>query len=163
MIRGARSSPSTSNRESGFREVVGDSVSIDVISGGWQAARAEKALHDWFFFRAGRASTLDLVVCHNDAMAQGARRALRRRSADEGVAELAAVPILGCDGRPEEGVEMVRQGELTATVVMPSTSSRAVEILSAYWSERQMAGGETLLPSSLPPVDDLQPRTRATT
>jgi ABC-type sugar transport system substrate-binding protein len=160
LIRGASASPSAVSRELGFREVVGDQVSIHVITGRWQEARAEKALDDWLRFRAG-AGELDLVVSQNDAMARGARRALRRHSPEGEATGLAAIPILGCDGLPEEGQEMLRQGELSATVAMPPTSSRAIEILAAWWSQGEVLREATLLPSSLPPVGQLEPLRRA--
>lgn len=162
LIRGASSSPSTLSREEGFREVVGDAVGIRTITGRWQAARAEKAVDDWLRFGTGRARELDLVVSQNDAMARGALEALRRHHTPKGkTAALAATPILGCDGLPEEGARMVRNGELAATVVMPPTSARAIEILAAHWSRGEVVKEQTLPPFSLPPVDRLEPRPRA--
>jgi ABC-type sugar transport system substrate-binding protein len=157
LLRGAPATPSAVGREAGFREVVGDRIRIHGISGHWQAARAEKALDDWLRFGADRPRQVDLVVSQNDAMARGARRALRRHSSQGRAAALAATPILGCDGLPGEGARMVRQGELAATVVMPPTSSRAIEMLAAYWSRGEVAREQTLPPSSLPPVDQLEP------
>jgi ABC-type sugar transport system substrate-binding protein len=163
LILGARATPSTVSRQEGFREVVGDRVEIHVIEGRWQAERAEKALNDWLRFGAGRTQQVDLIVSQNDLMARGARSALHSHESKGGAAGLAAVPILGCDGLPDEGMEMVRTGELAATVVLPPTSPRAIEILAAHWSRSEVVKEQTLLPSSLPPVDQLEPRQRTKT
>jgi ABC-type sugar transport system substrate-binding protein len=165
LVLGARATPSTKSREAGFREVVGDAVEIHEIEGNWQEDRAQQALSDWLRFNLGRGRTVDLIVCQNDSMARGARRALqlyesRSSKPSPGGGGLAATPILGCDGLPDEGAEMVRAGELAATVVMPPTSPRAVEILDAYWQRGSVVDEETLLPASLPPVEKLEPLAR---
>lgn len=160
LVRGARGTPSTVSRESGFREVVGDRVMIHAIDGLWQEARAYKALENWLRFEGARAPRVDLVVCQNDLMARGALRALRDHEAKGGAPGLATIPILGCDGLSDEGAEMVDSGELAATVVMPATALRAVEILDSYWRSGEVRTEETLLPSPLPPIRQLQPRSR---
>lgn len=158
LVRGAAGTPSTSEREAGLREVVGDAFEIQTIDGLWQEARAQRALEAWLRFGGARSRSLALVVSQNDSMARGARQALRDHAAKVGAPELANVPMLGCDGLPGEGVEMVRSAELAATVVMPPTSARAVEILDAYWRRGTAAAAETLLPDSLPPVQELRAR-----
>jgi ABC-type sugar transport system substrate-binding protein len=160
LILGAHGSPSAVSRESGFREVVGDRLDVRTIDGQWQAKRAEEALVDWLRFGLGRNREVDLIVSQNDSMAQGARRALHHHQAKGGTTGVADTPILGCDGLPREGVEMVRKGELTATVVMPPTSARAIEVLDAFWRRGEVLDRETLLPVSLPPVEQLEPLRR---
>jgi ABC-type sugar transport system substrate-binding protein len=160
LVIGAHNNPSTVSREEGFREVVGSRLDVRVVEGKWQADRAEEALRDWLRFGSERAREVDLVVCQNDSMASGARRALQRHESEAGVGGLAAVPILGCDGVPDEGQEMVRSGELTATVVMPASSPRAIEMLHAFWQRGEVRGQEILKPTSFPPVERLAPTRR---
>lgn len=160
LILGASGSPSAVRREEGFREVAGDRLQIRVIEGQWQAARAEEALTDWIRFGLGRKREVDLIVSQNDAMAQGARRALRLHEERGGTPGLGETPMLGCDGLPREGLEMIRKGDLTATVVMPPSSPRAIEVLDAYWRRGEVLDRETLLPSSLPPLDEVEPLRR---
>jgi ABC-type sugar transport system substrate-binding protein len=156
LVLGAHNMSSAVSREQGLREVIGNRLAIQVVEGKWQAERAEEALRDWLRFGAKRAQQLDLVVSQNDAMALGARRALERHESEAGAGGLGALPILGCDGLAEEGMEMVRRKELTATVVVPATSPRAVEILDAFWRRGEVRDQETLAPSSFPPVEQLE-------
>jgi len=160
LILGAQNAPSAVSREKGFREVVGNRLDVRVIEGKWQAERAEEALSDWLRFGSKRAREVDLIVSQNDAMALGARRALQSHESGGGAGGIAAIPIVGCDGLPDEGVEMVRRKELTATVVVPASSPRAVEILDAFWQRGEVLDQETLVPTSLPPLEQLAPLRR---
>jgi ABC-type sugar transport system substrate-binding protein len=160
LILGTHDAPSSVSREEGFREVVGDRLDVHTIEGKWLAERAEEAVADWLRFRSKAARALELVVSHNDSMALGARRALKRQQSEGGASGLGDIPIVGCDGLSEEGAEMVRRNELTATVVMPSTSPRAVEILDTFWKRGEVHREETLAPTSLPPVESLRPVAR---
>jgi ABC-type sugar transport system substrate-binding protein len=160
LILGANSAPSSASRERGFREVAGSRLDVRTIEGKWQAERAEAALSDWLRFGSTRAGEVDLIVSQNDSMAQGARRALQSHEAGGGARGVAAIPIVGCDGVPDEGAEMVRGRELAATVVMPATSVRAVEVLDAFWERGEVLSHETLVPTSLPPVEELAPLRR---
>lgn len=157
LILGARNTPSAVSREEGLREVVGNRLEICAIEGKWQAERAEEALGDWLRFGAKRAREVDLIVSQNDSMAVGARRALQRHESEAGVSGLAAIPIVGCDGLAGEGMDMVVKGELAATVVMPASSPRAVEILDAFWQRGDVLHPEPLVPTSLPAVERLEP------
>ena len=46
--------------------------------------------------------------------------------------EWARVPFFGCDGLPQGGQREVDEGQLAATVVIPSCAGQAVE-LAAKW------------------------------
>jgi len=87
-------------------------------------------------------------------MAAGARTALRDHRP-----EWASLPFLGCDGLPEGGQRMVAQGDLVATVVTPSNTGPALEIVSRWLRTQQTPSREVLLPPrSHPPEDHIRPR-----
>jgi hypothetical protein len=75
-----------------------------------------------------------------------------------GSPEIAKIPIIGCDGLPDEGQTMVRTMKIDATVVMPPSSPTALEILSEYWQQGARTLSATLPPTSFPPIDELDPR-----
>ena len=61
--------------------------------------------------------------------------------------------MIGCDGLEQEGKPMLARGELVATVVVPPTTPKALELLAAYWASGVRPGGIMLLDSeSLPPL-----------
>jgi ABC-type sugar transport system substrate-binding protein len=159
LITGEAASPAAAERKRGFVETVGGAIDVHVLDGQWSAAGAEKALADWFRIGAERGRPIDLVVCHNDAMAEGARKALARQAASSGRKEIALVPIIGCDGLREEGLAMLSRGELVATVVVPPTTPPALEMLRRYWDSGAKPAATVLVEASpYPPLDQASPR-----
>lgn len=157
LLLGDQAAPSVVERRSGFLEVVGDRVKVKELHGRWQRDRAETVVNHLFGI-GGTRNRPDLFVCQNDPMAAGVRAALDNQAAALGVGGIAAIPIIGCDGLPDEGQRMVRARQITATVVMPPTSPQALELLNDYWSKGVRTVSSTLSPTSYPPVDELKPR-----
>jgi ABC-type sugar transport system substrate-binding protein len=124
---------------------------VHVVEGQWTEDSAHRAVLDWFRLGVGRNQQIRAIVCQNDAMAGGARRALL----DHGAA--AQVPLLGCDGLVDEGQRLVRQSQLAGTIVMPKTSGRAIDLLSAFWERGERADVVELPPTSFPPLSELRP------
>ena len=155
LVTGEASSAAAVARKRGFLETIAGRLSVHELDGRWSAKGAEKALGEWFRVGAERDRPLDLVVCQNDAMASGARSALLRQAASSGRRELERVALVGCDGLEEEGRSMVARGELAATVVMPPTTPRALEILRRYWDAEARSDTVLLEASSHPALDAL--------
>ena len=94
------------------------------VNGDWTEAGGEKAVVSWLRLKTAEAFRPDVVACQNDSMAVGARKALREHRREWG-----ALPFLGCDGLPEGGQKMVAEGALAATVVTPSNTGPALELV----------------------------------
>lgn len=157
LVLGDRTAPSTEERRRGFLDVVGTTVSVQELQGGWQVDRAESATSNLIRISGGK-RRVDLFVCQNDPMAAGVRAALDRLAAELDAPEIGKTPIIGCDGLPDEGQRMVRERKIDATVVMPPTSPKALEMLDGYWRSGVHAAEVTLPPSSYPQIDALGPR-----
>ena len=157
LVLGVDGAPSTLERREGFMEVAGDHVTVQELHGRWLMDRAEAAVNH-FLGIGGAKNTVALFVCQNDPMAAGVRAALDNQARLLGSAEIAKIPIIGCDGLRDEGQRMVGAKKIDATVVMPSSSPRALEILSKYWHEGVRTLNAILPPTSFPPVDALNPR-----
>ena len=94
------------------------------------------------------------MACQNDSMAVGARKALLEHRRD-----WTALSFLGCDGLPEGGQRLVAQGLLAATVVTPSNTGPALEIVARWLQTKETPPREVLLaPRSHPPEDQIRPR-----
>jgi ABC-type sugar transport system substrate-binding protein len=131
-------------RLSGFEEALrGRPYEIKAVNAEWTAASAEMAVKAWLRLRTSELFSPSVVVCQNDLMARGARRALESHRP-----EWARLPFLGCDGLPEGGRREVDEGRLAATVVIPSCAGPAVE-LAARWAS---GGGLPPLHTVLPPT-----------
>jgi ribose transport system substrate-binding protein len=95
------------------------------------------------------------VVCQNDCMTIGARKALIELPVAERKPWL-DIPFLGCDGVRKTGQEWVRTGQLRATVVIPPMAGHALEMLVKAIDSGSMPAERTLCsPRSFPDIADL--------
>jgi ABC-type sugar transport system substrate-binding protein len=125
-------------------------VLTTVLNGDWTADGAERAVASWLRLKSTEAVGIDLVASQNDAMAAGARKAIRELRRDwEGI------PFTGCDGLPEGGVRLVDTMQLAATIVKPTTAGRAVELVGQALSGRTIPLEVVLHPRSYPPLEEL--------
>jgi ABC-type sugar transport system substrate-binding protein len=150
-LHGPHASTAAQERFRGLEEVLasGPVMRLIVLDGHWSGESAERAVAHWLRLRSSAATRLDLVAAQDDAMAAGARRALR-----------AAVPCLGLGGVPDVGQRMVNEGALAATVIVPSSTGVAIEHL-ARWLRRGVVPASIVLPvRSYPAEPDALGRVR---
>jgi inositol transport system substrate-binding protein len=157
-VQGSTRSLAARDRTAGMQEAVkGTAIEVSLLEGGWAADEAREAARRWLAIVA-RNQRIDLVGCQNDQIALGVLDALVSVGRELGKPDLARTPVLGCDGTPSVGQALVRQGQLVATVVLPRSSGRAVELVA-----RTLASGEVppalvmLPPRSLPEEGALSP------
>lgn len=123
------------------------------LRGDWTVRSAEAAVTSWLRLKSTEGLRIDAVVSQNDSMASGARAAIRASRSD-----WSALPFTGCDGLPEGGRRMVASGELTATLIKPTTTGPAVELI-ARTLRGQAAPPEVVLHAeSHPPLETLARR-----
>jgi len=110
----------------------------------------------WLSLKTSEGLRPDLVGCQNDAMAAGAGKAL---AAFVVRPELAAVRLTGCDGLVDGGRRLVDEGRLAATVITPSNTGPAIDLVARALAERRQPQAELLLePAPYPKTDALGPR-----
>jgi ribose transport system substrate-binding protein len=149
------SAPAIDRRRAMQEAINGSRLQVmKTLAGDWTEASMERAVNFWLTIASGEPP--DAVVCQNDAMALGARRAILARRPD-----WSNVLYLGCDGLPDEGARYVKENLLAATVAKPTTAGLGVEVAA-----RALRGGvltpPTALPvQSIPAIDDLVERGRA--
>jgi ribose transport system substrate-binding protein len=152
-VQGSASNSSAQIRLAGVREgLAGSRVEIvDVLDGNWTAEFTEMMVGGWLRMVMARKLQIDLIGCQNDQMAVGAKTALKSAAGLLNQPEIANIPVTGVDAVPSFGQRLVSQGELLASVIMPSTAKAAVESLS-----RVLTGGQSarevivLKPTSFP-------------
>jgi ABC-type sugar transport system substrate-binding protein len=153
-IEGPPDTAAAGGRRQGFEEEIrGTALEIGrVLHGDWTQESAERALGSWLRLKTSEAFRPDLVVCQNDAMAVGARRAMRAYRP-----EWAAVPLIGCDGLPAGGQKLVADRELVATVVKPTTAGPAVELAARALGGEPAPPVLILKPTSHPAEREIEP------
>jgi ABC-type sugar transport system substrate-binding protein len=151
-IRGPLGISSAARRFEGLQEALhGSSINISTVSSDWTGEGGQRAMTEWLqVLRKGELSRF-AVGAQNDAMAMGARSALAAPSVTRSNPSVSRIPIVGCDGTPDYGRRLVTAGKLTATVVMPPTTGRAVNEIASVLGGRGRPDAEILLtPSSFP-------------
>jgi len=135
-------------------------VKVKTLKGDWTQQSGYHAIQSWLTLSTSRELNIGMVVCQNDDMALGARRAfeeivdLKERDA------WLRLPITGCDGVPKAGQTWVRQERLAATIICPPLLGDAMQILaSSRMTGRQPEERTFSSAASCPPLGDLK-RTR---
>jgi ABC-type sugar transport system substrate-binding protein len=154
-VQGASGNDATAERAAGMHQTKPPGVEVRILRGVWTAESAHHAASSWLKLSIAKQLDLGAVAAQNDAMALGARKAFEELATAE---RLAHLPFLGCDGLPGSGQAAVRNGELTATIVIPPSAGHAVELLaSALHGGTQPAECSYQAASSYPPLSSLKP------
>jgi ABC-type sugar transport system substrate-binding protein len=158
-IQGSPRSLASRERTAGMQEATAGAPFEVVLAGGdWSPAFAGRTVREWLRLAVGGRRPFDLVCCQNDHMAGGVLEALAAAAAESGKPEFARIPVAGCDGAPEVGQKMVREGRLVATVVLPRVAGPAVEEVAALLARGERpASVITHAATSFPPLAQLAP------
>jgi ABC-type sugar transport system substrate-binding protein len=154
LVTGESRSQAAIDRQRGFERMVGSRFDVHVLHGRWSSESAAQAMADWFRVGARRQTPIGLIVCQNDTMAAGVRRALAEQARASGRSDLAQVPLVGCDGLQQEGRAMVSRGELAATVVLPATTPPALQLLRRFWDSAAQSRTLLLEGTPFPSLDE---------
>ena len=157
-LQGPTSASAARERLVGTQEAIaGSPLQLVVLEALWTEESADQVVRKWLRLKTTEGLRIDAVACQDDAMARGTRRAF------EGTPEIArqwgAVPYLGIDGVPSVGQRMVKDGLMTATVVMPSNTGPALDAIGRWLRSGTMPAASIRVPiSSFPPEEQLRPR-----
>ena len=152
VVQGPSESTTAAHRHEGLVSGLRSS-GIDIrtaLRGDWSARSAESAVTSWLRLKSTEGLRIDAVVSQNDAMASGARAAIRASRSD-----WSALPFTGCDGLPEGGRRMVASGELAATLIKPTTTGPAVELIARTLRGQAPPSEVVLHAESHPPLETL--------
>jgi ABC-type sugar transport system substrate-binding protein len=158
FVKGMASSSSTVERFAATeQELRGSGVAIvSEVDGQWSEDTSAREVERWMkLMTAFKDKRVDIVACHSDVMARGARRGLQAAADALGRLDLARLPVLGADGLPDVGQRMVDTGGLAATIVLPSPTGPALETLAAAFFRKGAPSPEILLPPRSYPAEDV--------
>jgi serine/threonine protein kinase/ABC-type sugar transport system substrate-binding protein len=129
-IQGPLGTSSAVRRHAGIQEILrGSSIEIFTVHSDWTLAGGARAMLDWARVFQKRKLPRFIVAAQNDAMAMGARDAMQMIAVERG-GSTDGVSFCGCDGSPDYGQRLVTEGKLASTVVLPSSSGRAIAELA---------------------------------
>jgi len=154
-IEGPFNSTATQLRTKGMLSTKPSAVQLKMLKGDWTERSAHNAAKSWLSLGSSRELQIRGVICQNDAMAMGARKAFVDLTEKDRERWL-SIPFTGCDGVTKTGQDWVRRGLLKATIITAPAAGTALEILAKAVSVGSMPPDRTLIPPrSFPPIDEL--------
>lgn len=119
-ITALMSSSPAQERHQGFAQAMEGHDELDYVyyEGDWSSDTSYRVVKE--YIQSGRCP--DIVFCHNDGMATGAYKAVVENGLE------GQIKIFGIDGMPDEGLEYVQLGHLTASYVYPTCGERIVRL-----------------------------------
>lgn len=155
-IEGPVSTMAAQLRTKGMMTTKPDAVALKTLKGDWTERSAQRAMQSWLSLASSRQLHIQAVICQNDAMAMGARKAMGDLT-EEDREKWQQLPFTGVDGVSKTGQEWVKQGFLQATIITAPAAGTALEILTKALHGGTMPPERTLLPpKSFPSIAELQ-------
>ena len=156
LIQGPGENLAAKQRTTGMYETKTSGVQVKAMKANWTEASAYKAVSSWLKLSTSQPSTLDAIVAQDDSMAVGARKAFQESQNSASRDRWLAMPFLGIDGMPKTGQAYVRQGLLTATIIVPTNTDTAIEMLATALRTGKNPPEKTLTGAkSFPAIEEL--------
>jgi ribose transport system substrate-binding protein len=158
-VEGPSTSSAASLRTKGMLSTKPRGVEVKMLKGDWSETSAQHSVKSWLALSTSRQLNIRAVVCQNDAMAMGARKAFADLT-DADRDQWLNTPFTGCDGVTRTGQEWVRAGHLRATVVIPPMAGLALELFASAVSTGSMPPERTMCaPRSFPALGEIGAKT----
>ena len=159
-IEGPFNSTATQLRTKGMLSTKPAKVEMKMLKGDWTERSAHNSVKSWLSLGSWRQLQIRGVMCQNDAMAMGARKAfidLTERDREQWL----SIPFTGCDGVTKTGQDWVRRGLLKATIITAPAAGIALEILAKAVDAGSMPPDRTLIPPrSFPSIEELRGKSK---
>jgi ABC-type sugar transport system substrate-binding protein len=152
-IEGPSSSDAAPRRTRGMLQTKPANVQFRALKAQWTEASSYKAVSSWLQLSVSRELGVNAVVCQDDAMAIGARKAFEDKTTGTERQRWLSIPYTGVDGTPQNGQAWVNSHILAATIVVPPNSSIALEMMVKALQTKTMPPERTLTaPIPYPPL-----------
>lgn len=155
-IQGPSETTAAKDRTVGFQSTLPSNIQATILKGQWTEESAMRCVNSWLKLTASVKTRIDLVAAQNDVMAIGARKVFSTLSSIEERERWMRVPYLGVDGLSKTGQAWVREGLLTATVVVPAMAGQALRLMaSAIFASKAVPERTLTVPESMPSIEKL--------
>jgi len=160
-IQGPSTSPVSILRTRGMEQAKPKNIKLITMKGTWTEESAFNAVSSWMKLSTSQKLPIDMITCQNDAMAMGARKALKELASEGARDKWASLPFTGCDGLVNTGQKYVRNHFLAATVVILPITGYAIEkLVHAIYTHSQPPEILLTSPTSFPTLDEMRARKR---
>ncbi len=162
LIQGPAENLAAKQRTTGMYETKPVAVQVKLMKANWTEASAYKLVSSWLKLSTSQQTPIDVVAAHDDSMALGAKKAFQEIAAGAARDQRLAAPFLGIDGMPKTGQAWVQRGLLAATIIVPTNTGEAIDILAHALQTGTMPPEKTLTtPKSFPAIEELTKRVRS--
>jgi ribose transport system substrate-binding protein len=163
-ITGPGSNPAFKTRSEGMESTKPVNIQLRAMAGKLTEQSGYDVILQWLSLSTSWTSPVQLVAAQNDNMAMGARKAFIEKATGETRERWSNLLYTGCDGCPGQGEKWVREGSLHASVVLPSSAGRALEMMAhALETSEQPPERTELSPRPLPELEKLAARAHTKT
>jgi ribose transport system substrate-binding protein len=155
-ILGPTSNPAFQMRTAGMEAAKPANVQLRTLPARLTEQSGYDVVTNWLGLTTSHTSPVKLVAAQNDSMAMGARRAFSERMIGRARDHWGRLPYIGCDACPQSGQKWVQQGLLTASILLPPSAGRALELMAkAVQSPQSVSERTQLSPLPFPPIEKL--------
>ena len=145
-------------RTAGMQSVLPSNIRVSGLRANWTEDGATRSVSSWLNLTAANKLRVDLVAAQNDVMVVAARKIFQHISDSSERDRWLSLPYTGSDGLVKSGQAWVREGVLTATVVMPVSAGHAVKLMLDFLAKpSQVSERNWLSPESYPALSQLRP------
>jgi ribose transport system substrate-binding protein len=131
-LQGPSASSVSQQRSIGMQETKPVNVNLKILkSANWTEASGYQAASAWLRLSTSQKEPVDLIVCQNDSIAMGAKKAFREHTTSDERTAHVEPRFTGVDGMRRTGQDWVDRGLLAATVIVPAVTVPALELLVA--------------------------------
>ena len=155
-VQGPANNSAAIQRTAGMESLKPQNINLKFLRSQWTPESAQQAVAAWLRLSTSRAETIHAVGCQYDGIAMGARKAFEETFNVADRERWLRLPFMGVDGLPDEGQAWVKQGVLAATVVAPTTTKTAIELLAQAFEKGDQPPSRTLIDlKSYPSIEEL--------
>jgi ribose transport system substrate-binding protein len=162
LVQGPSESLAAKQRATGMSETKPVSVQVKSMRANWTEANAYKVVSSWLRLSTSQQTRIDVIAAQDDSMALGARKAFQEIASTGLRDQYMTTPFLGIDGMPSTGQEFVRRGLLAATIVVPTNTGDAMEMMARALQSGTVPPEKTYTHAkSYPAIEDLAKKAKS--
>ncbi len=155
-ILGPTESATVKDRKAGFEATCPKNLRVTLLRGKWTEESGHRSMATWLKLGVSSKVSIVAIAAQNDAMAMGARKAIKEIGNPQEREKWLSLPFTGADGLPKTGQTWVRSGWLAATVVSPPMAGQAVQLMvKALRTGENVPERTVTFLESYPPIEKL--------
>jgi ABC-type sugar transport system substrate-binding protein len=136
VVTGPSRSAAAPERLEGLRSKIRSDIEIhETEAGQWTEAAGIMAFNSFYGVFKSRHTRIHAIVGQSDDIAMGAREAALAVPSSEHARMFAEAKLFGVGGCPGFGKDLVDDGTLHASIILPPNTGLAISLLKSFWTD----------------------------